>query len=83
MKVVEGTFGQEKDSRSPGETPAEQLEKSGFNELKEGEYLLLADMGDAMLMLSNFTLPEQVLMQLEKGRIAIMTTQFEPTGGAA
>ena len=82
MKVIDGGFGADKDDRKPMEILRDHINKSGLDELEQGEFLLLMDTGAAMVMLSNFTAPEQVLMMCEKGKTAIMMTQFgAPEGG--
>lgn len=77
MKVVEGGFGK---SRDPEEPPYKrllaQLEKAGLEDLK-GDYLLIWDTGDSLMLLSNIVTAAEVYMQCAKAQTAVMATQFD------
>ena len=77
MKVVDGGFGK---SRDPEEPPYKrllaQLEKAGL-EGTSGEYLLIWDSGDSLMLLSNIVTAAEVYMQCAKAQTAVMATQFD------
>jgi hypothetical protein len=76
MKVVDGGFGK---SRDPEEPPYKrllaQLEKAKLEDLS-GEYLLIWDSGDSLMLLSNIVTAAEVYMQCAKAQTAVMATQF-------
>jgi hypothetical protein len=77
MKIVDFPTRDEEDPKKPMERLVEQITENVVGDL-EGEYLLLFDTGDSMVMLSNVGEPGQALMIIEKSRMAIMAAAFDP-----
>ena len=77
MKIVDFPSRDAEDPKKPMERLVEQITEHDVSDL-EGEYLLLFDTGDSMVMLSNVGEPGQALMVMEKGRMAIMAAAFDP-----
>ena len=76
MKVIDGGFGKsEGPVQDPYERLQEQLATSGL-EGAPGQYMVIWDRGDAMVMLSNMESAGDVYIHCAKAQAAIMATQF-------
>jgi hypothetical protein len=76
MKIVEFPGGKD-DDLMPMQKLREQLDKSELEHL-DGRYVLLFDTGDSMAMLANVGDPGDVLLLMEKSKMAIMASVFDP-----
>ncbi len=73
MKLIQGGKGDE----HVGEALLSQIKESGVLEFAEGDYVVLFDTGSALAILSNGRGPGDVLLTLEKGRIAVMASVYD------
>ena len=85
MKLVQGGDGGGKGEgadgpQNVGEALRLQIEDSGILEFDLGDYVVLFDTGTSMAILSNGRGPGDVLLTLEKGRIAVMAAVYDRGG---
>jgi hypothetical protein len=76
MKVIEGGFGKGELPDHAGERLRVQLEDSGVLEIKNAVFTLLFDSGDSMFIMSNGDGPGEVLLNMEKGKMAVMSNVY-------
>ena len=76
MKVINGKFGGEDDKMSPFERLQDQLKRAELRDAT-GQYLLIWDMGDALVLLSNMDEAGDVYITCAKAQTAVMATTFE------
>ena len=75
MKVIDGNFGGGPEM-APHAKLLDQLSRAEL-EAAEGQYLLIWDMGDSLVLLSNMDNAGDVYMLCAKAQTAVMATQFE------
>ncbi len=80
MKVISGDFGETEKGPTTGEKLMEHITMAGLADRKTGSYVLLFDEGDATFVMSNASGPGEVLLELEKGRMAIMAEELTRSG---
>lgn len=78
MKIVEFP-GKEENQLMPMQNLRKQLENHDLEHL-DGHYVLLFDTGDSMLMLGNISSPGDVMLLMEKSKMAVMAAVFEDEG---
>jgi len=60
-----------------GERLKTQLEQSGVLDMKEGTYTVFFDTEDSIIILSNAISAGEVLLNLEKGKLALLAEVLE------
>ena len=75
MKVIDGKFGNGPELE-PYARLQDQLDRAGLEDAK-GQYLLIWDMGDSLMMMSNMDNAGDVYMHCAKAQTAVIATQFE------
>ena len=82
MEVIQGGFGKEKDSpQSAGALLREQLEESGLFDVDVGTYTMFFETSASVAIVTNCGSAPEVLMSLEKGKLAIMAAAMEEGEG--
>ena len=76
MKVIDGNFG-EGPEMDALDRLQDQLKRAELADNKDGQYLVIWDMGDALVLLSNMENAGDVYLQCAKAQTAIMATQFD------
>jgi len=76
MKVIQGNFGEKELPEHVGERLRGQIEESGILDIEHGDYTLIFDRGDALYIISSGEGPGDVLLSLEKGKVAILANAF-------
>jgi hypothetical protein len=72
MKVIEGNFNNPDAPKHSGELLRYQLESSGVLDIEDGAFTLFFDTGDSVFIMTNGDGPGEVLLNIEKGKMAIM-----------
>jgi hypothetical protein len=76
VKVIQGGFKPPEGPEHAGERLRLQIEDSGVLEEKEGTFTILFDTGKSMYIMSNAEGPGDVLLCMEKGRMAVMANVY-------
>jgi hypothetical protein len=72
MKVVEMPKKAAEAPKHSGELLRYQLESSGVLDIEDGAFTLFFDTGDSVFIMTNGDGPGEVLLNIEKGKMAIM-----------
>lgn len=76
MKVVKGPFGEAEPTKHSGERLLEQISMTELDKEETGTYVLLFDVGEATLVLTNTRSAGDVLLEIEKGKWAVMAQEM-------
>ena len=76
MKVVKGPFGEAEPTKHAGERLLEQLAMTGLDQEAHGTYVLLFDVGDSTMVVTNTHSAAEVLLEIEKGKWAVMAQEM-------
>ncbi len=78
MEVIQGGFGEKVDEvKHAGEQLKMQLEESGLFEVRSGTYTMFFETAESVAIVTNCNNAPEVLMSLEKGKLAIMAAAME------
>lgn len=77
MKIVDFPPREEETPKHAGERLKTQLEESDVLKAEHGMYTLFFDTGDSIIILSNATSAGEVLLNLEKGKLALLAEVLE------
>ncbi len=80
MKVIKGNFKKDELPDHAGERLRYQLDNCDVLDLATGTYTLLFDSGDSIFILTNGDGAGDVLLNMEKAKMALMATVYEGEG---
>lgn len=72
MNIVDFPKKEEEPLQNAGERLKAQCNQAGLFDIEKGDYTMFFDTGDSIVILSNATSAGEVLLNLEKGKLALL-----------